>query len=309
MSADQPTPDAGPVRMSYFGGPGSFTSTAAHQYAERTFGGGQFVLYEEIAGVAASHGDVCRHVQLREADYGVLPIENNLEGVVAETLDALRASDLRIYGEITIPIVHHLLSRTEDVDAIKAIYSHPQALRQSRRWLDRFRAAHPGAEIGTEASTAVAARRAAGEDGCAAIGTEEAAELHGLKVIARDVGDSPLNVTRFWVVGRNFADPTGFDKTTLLVELQNRPGTLRNLLDIFAARKLNMLTIHQRPLEYNAELERMEYYWFLDYEGHINESALYTAFTELVSHRPRVCREAKVLGSYPQSTIPGGGRW
>ena len=129
--------------MSYFGGPGSFTSTAAHRYAEQTFGGGQFVLYEEIAGVAASHTDVCRHVQLREADYGVLPIENNLEGVVAETLDALRASDLRIYGEITIPIIHHLLSRTEDVDAIKAIYSHPQAIRQSRRWLDRFRTAHP----------------------------------------------------------------------------------------------------------------------------------------------------------------------
>ena len=100
-----------PVRISHFGGHGSFSAIAARKYAEKAFGEGNFLVYEELVGVAATQTDVCRHVQLREADYGVLPIENNLEGVVAETLDALRASDLRVYGEITIPIVHHLFSR------------------------------------------------------------------------------------------------------------------------------------------------------------------------------------------------------
>ena len=140
-------------------------------------------------------------------------------------------------------------------------------------------------------------------------GTEAAAEVHGLHPLAEDIGDSTSNLTRFWVVGRRFADPSGADKTTLLVELENRAGALRDLLGIFAQRNLNLLTIHQRPLEYNEVIQRMEYYWFLDYEGHINEAPLYEAFHELVSHRPRLCRDAKVLGSYPQSTIPGGGRW
>jgi len=187
-------------------------------------------------------------------------------------------------------IQQNLLANVESVKAIKRIYSHSQSLAQCNAWLAQNL---PVVERIAMASNAEAAQRAAREEGAAAIAGEAAAERYGLSVIARSIEDDPNNTTRFLVLGRLEPEPTGRDRTSLVMSAENKPGAVHALLTPLAEHRVSMTRIESRPLRTRASL--WEYFFFIDIEGHQKDAAVARALAALRDKAPFV----KVLGSYP----------
>ena len=190
MSVDRPT-------VGYLQPEATFTHLAAISHF------GQDATFEPMEAET-----ICTAVQQREIDYGVLPIENLLEGTVGATLDFVGATeDISVMAEVFLPIHHHLLTKTT-LEQVTRIYSHPQALRQCRRSIKRL-SEELGREIDVieESSTARGAQRAALSDdpGAAALATAVAAMYYRLKVVRENMEDGAENATRFWVLGRDEA--------------------------------------------------------------------------------------------------------
>ena len=267
-----------PLSVTYLGPPATFT----HQAAELRFGSlARFV-------PARSIGEVFDLVERRQADFGVVPVENSTEGAVNVTLDRLVDSELSIVGEVLLEIVHHLLSRATDLAALKAVYSHPQALAQCRQWLTTNLGDVPSVEV---SSTTAAAERSREDPWVAAIASELAARLYDLPVLRARIEDNPHNSTRFLVVGHRAMGPTGKDKTSILFSMKNEPGSLYRILESFAARGLNLTKIESRP----AKRRPWEYVIFVDFEGHRDTPAVEGALADVRSRTLFL----KVLGSYP----------
>ena len=274
-----------PLRVAFLGPEGTFTHLAARQQ----FGGSSQALPQGTIQA------VFQAVERDRADYGVVPVENATEGAVDTTLDAFLDSPLRICAEILLPVDQALLLRPDlDFGGVRRVYSHPQALGQCRRWLE----AHlPQADRIEAPSTSEAARLAREDAEGAAVASELAAELFGLKVAETKIQDLAANATRFLVLGPKAAEPTGRDRTTLLAMAQDGPGALLRLLEPLARRGLNLSRIQSRP----TRRKLWEYAFFLDVEGHASDSLLAEALVELQS----ACASLKVLGSYPQAALEG----
>ncbi|MFA0888709.1 MAG: prephenate dehydratase [Synergistales bacterium] len=225
-----------------------------------------------------------------ESDLGVVPVENTVEGVVYATLDGFAESspDLRILREVHLPIRHVLAGMMDDLNAVREVRSHPQALAQCRGWLG---ARLPGVPRVNSPSTSDAAVQASREEGVAALCSENAAELHGLKVLAADARDWPHNATRFWVVGRDGVRPSPGCKTSLLFIVSHTPGSLMGALDPLRDAGVNLTFIQSRPLPASP----FEYLFFVDVEGHAEEEPLAGALEKMRPH----CFSLRVLGSYP----------
>ncbi len=231
--------------------------------------------------------DVFDSVERGNADYGVLPIENSTEGAVRHTLDMFIDSDLKICSEIVIDIKHNLMSNSK-LEDIKRVYSNPQAFAQCRLWL---RTNLPKAELIDTSSTTVAAKRAAEEDRSAAIGSELAASLYNLKILASSIQDLPHNITRFLVVGSNISDRSGNDKTSFLCSIKDKSGALYEIIKPLYDRKINMTKIESRPSKKRA----WDYFFFIDVKGHVSDDNIKDALSEIEDK----VRFLKVLGSYP----------
>ncbi len=270
------------TRLAYLGPPGTFSEEAAHRYDSSA----ELLPFPSEAAVVAA-------VEAGLADEGVLAIENSLEGPVTRSLDALiHDSQLAIRGEIVLPIEHCLIVRPGmTAQDVQVIYSHPQALNQCRKYLERC---FPDARQEAALSNAAAVVETQKVAGSAAIGPERAAELHGGEVLARGIQDHPHNRTRFIVLGLTDAAPTGRDKTSLAFTVaHDRPGTLVEVLHEFADRHINLTRIESRP----SRQELGVYIFLIDVEGHREEPSLRDALAAV---------EAKafffrVLGSYPRS--------
>ncbi|MBI4236527.1 MAG: prephenate dehydratase [Chloroflexi bacterium] len=248
---------------------------------------------------------ICRAVQHEDLDYGVLPIENLFEGTVGATLDALYATaDIGVVAEIILPIHHHLLAK-ESLERIVRVYSHEQALSQCRNHLRRLeQEVGRELELVREASTARGAQRAAAEPGTAAIATEMAAEVYGLRVLRRNMEDGRDNATRFWVFGRGAVPPaTGNDKTSFLLEVANKPGALATVLTKFADHGLNATMIQSRPLRLDRATGLWEYAFFVEFLGHIHDPPLAEVYRLLDKGRGVLCRRIRLLGSYPRAPL------
>lgn len=267
-----------PLQIAYLGPEGTFTQLASYKH----FG------HAAKTVPSASIADIFRAVAAAEVDYGVVPVENSIEGVVNQTLDMFVTSALTICGEIELSIRHHLLSKTADIDALEVVYAHQQAFAQCRQWLDSHLA---GIRQVSVSSNAEAARLAAETEHAAAIAAESAAEIYGLGVLASKIEDSPDNTTRFLVLGRHPAGASGKDKTSLLLSTANRPGSLFELLEPFARHKVSLTRIESRP----SRQANWNYLFFVDIEGHIDDDKVARAVAEV---RARAAT-AKVLGSYP----------
>lgn len=257
-------------------------ATFTHQAALQRFGSA--VDYRPARSIA----DVFEEVERRRADFGVVPVENTTEGAVNTTLDRLIESETLIGGELYLEIAQHLLSRAADPAEIKRVLSHPQALAQCRGWL----AAHlPDVMTEETASTAAAAEAAAADPSVGAIASELAARLYGVPVAVARIEDHPHNSTRFLVLGRQPAGPSGRDKTSILFAMRNEPGALYRILEPFARLGLNLTKIESRP----AKRRPWEYVMFVDFEGHRDTEPGATALGELGSRTLFL----KILGSYP----------
>ncbi len=270
-----------PLRVAFLGPEGTFT----HLAARHQFGGSSQSLPQGTIPA------VFQAVERGRADYGVVPVENATEGSVDSTLDAFLDSPLRICAEILLPVDQALLLRPDlDLGGVRRVYSHPQALGQCRRWLETHL---PQADRIEAPSTSEAARLAREDAEGAAVASELAAELFGLKVAETKIQDLAANATRFLVLGPKGAEPTGRDRTTLLAMAQDGPGALLRLLEPLARRGLNLSRIQSRP----TRRKLWEYAFFLDVEGHAEDPEMAEALLELQG----ACASLKILGSYPQA--------
>ncbi len=267
----------GPLRIAYMGPPASFSNLAALKRF------GSQVDYFACDSIA----DVFLEVERGTADYGVVPIENSIEGAVSHTLDMLVDSDLKICAQVILEVSHNLLGKCAK-DRIRRIYSNPNVFGQCRIWLQENL---PAAEQSEVSSTTRAAQIAAREKNSACIASLLAAKVYKLKVIARDIEDSPHNVTRFLVIGKTDVPATGQDKTSLVFSIKDKVGALHEMLMPFKRHKINLTKIESRPSKKKA----WDYYFFLDLAGHRDEPRVKRALLELENH----CKFIKILGSYP----------
>jgi chorismate mutase/prephenate dehydratase len=270
-----------PLKVGYLGPPATFT----HEAAMRYFGhGAQYIPFRSIS-------EIFDEVYKSRVDMGVVPVENSTEGVVSHTLDMFINYDLRISGEIIIPISHCLLSKAFRKDDIRTIYSHSQAFAQCRNWLEK-NMAHC-AFIETK-STAEAAEMALKDEKAGAIAGENAGKIYDLNVLERNIQDTNDNSTRFLIIGKVEHKATGNDKTSILFSIKDEPGTLYNMLAPFAKRGINLTKIESRPIKTKA----WEYVFFLDLDGHISDKKVSEAIEELRKY----CIFLKIAGSYPKFT-------
>ncbi|MBI1396091.1 MAG: prephenate dehydratase [Betaproteobacteria bacterium] len=236
----------------------------------------------------ASIPEVFHRVESSFAGYGVVPVENSTEGGIGVTLDLLFATNLRICGEVLLPIHHCLLTNAETAQDVSAVYGHAQALAQCNAWLSRHL---PGVERIAVASNGEAARRAGSEAAAAAIASRAAGELYGVRVHASNIEDEPSNTTRFLVIGDQEVAPSGRDKTSIVMSAPNRPGGLHELLGPIAQHQVSLSRLESRP----SRTGLWEYVFYLDVEGHEQDERVAQAIAEL----KRQTAFLKILGSYP----------
>ncbi len=268
----------GPQKVAYLGPRATFTHMACMQ----KFGSSvQYVPANSIK-------EVFSEVERGRANFGVVPIENTTEGVVNHTLDMFIDSNLLIYGEVLQEVTHHLLSKSGLMDEVKKIYSHPHAIAQCRNWLETNLPHVPAVEV---ASTARAAELCMDEPSAAAIASELAGQLYGLKVVKARIEDNLNNFTRFLVLSQKPSERTGKDKTSLMLSVKDKVGALYDLLRPFASHGISMTKIESRPSQRKA----WEYIFFVDVEGHIGEERVSRAVDEIKGR----CLFMKILGSYP----------
>lgn len=266
-----------PLVIAYLGPQATFT----HLAALKRFG-------SQVSYLACnSINDVFLQVERQNADYGVVPIENSVEGAVTHTMDMLVDSDLKICSQIILDVSHNLLSKYPK-GQIKAVYSNPQVFGQCRIWLQENL---PLAEKIEVSSTTRAAQIASKQKNSACIASLLAAKVYGLKIIARDIEDSPHNITRFLVVGNTEAGKTGHDKTSVIFSIKDKVGALHDMLLPFKKYAINLTKIESRPSKKKA----WDYYFFVDFNGHQDEPRIKKALAQLEAK----CRFLKVLGSYP----------
>jgi len=269
------------LRISYLGPAGTFSHAAVTKHF------GDLVDAEPCASI----DEVFRAAEAGRTDYAVVPVENSTEGAVGRTLDLMFQTPLTIVGEVKLRIDQHLLvNRAFGITLadVTRVYSHAQSLSQCVQWLARHL---PSIARIPVASNAEAARMAAAEPRTAAIAGDTAAAIYGLDILAAHIEDEPNNTTRFWVLGRHGAAPSGRDETSLVMSAHNRPGAVHALLEPLAKHGVSMSRFESRP----ARTGLWEYLFFVDLEGHQEEGPVAAALSELRERAPFL----KLLGSYP----------
>ncbi len=235
--------------------------------------------------------NVFKAVEQGKAQFGIVPIENSLEGSISRVYDLLLDSSLKVCGETELRVVHCLIASPETrIDLIKKVYSHPQALGQCQAFLK-----HLDCELIPTYDTAGSVKMIKEKgitDGAAIAGTR-AAEIYGMKIIATEIEDNPNNFTRFFILAKQDSPPSGNDKTSIVFSVKHRPGALYEFLQDLASRNINLTKIESRPTRQRP----WEYNFYLDFEGHREDKAAREALNSLERNSLFV----KVLGSYPKA--------
>ncbi len=268
------------LKVAYLGPRATFT----HQASIKQFG--QAVEHIPVQTIK----DVFEEIVRDRADFGVVPVENTIEGIVNYTLDLLVDYPLKITGEIILEISLHLMSSNPNMNEIYRVYSHRHALAECREWLQKEL---PNAQLIEVESTAKAAEMAKDDYEAAAIASEAAADIYGLHILARKIDKHIYNFTRFLVIGREIPPPSGNDKTTFIFSLKNEVGALYKTLEPLYKHGINMTKIESRP----SKREAWDYLFFTDIEGHIEDKKIKNALEELKANSPFF----KILGSYPKA--------
>lgn len=271
-----------PMTVAYLGPEGTYTQAAVVKHF------GQAVRSLDVKTIA----DVFRIVEQGKAHFGVVPVENSTEGVITHTLDCFAGSDLKVCGEVQLPINHQLLSHADGLTGVSKVYAHPQALAQCRKWLERYL---PAAEIVSSNSNAEAAIIAAQEPSSAAIASDMAARLYDIAILASGIEDERNNTTRFLIIGGASYAASGVDKTTIMVSAPNKVGSLFELLKPLYDAGVDMSRIESRP----SRQTNWEYVFFIDLIGHVDEPKVSAALTELKDRSDYF----KLIGSYPVGVL------
>lgn len=275
-----------PTRVAYLGPAGTFSELAALGY----FGSS----IERVA--CASIDEVFRTTTAGAADFGVVPVENSTEGVVARSLDLFLTTPLFIIGETSLFVRHNLLRREHSLAGIQAVCAHPQALAQCHGWLSHHL---PDVERRPVASNAEGARLAALDGTLAAVASERAGSEYGLHLVAPAIQDDPHNRTRFAIVTHPDRHPqpqaSGHDCSSLVVSVSNRPGAVHDMLVPLKEHGVSMTRFESRPAR---SADQWEYYFYIDLQGHPDQPQVAAAMAGLRA----VCSYFKLLGTYPLDT-------
>lgn len=281
MANDKPT-------YAFLGPAGTFSDMAVRAFVERGTLEGD---YEPLP--CDSLGDVFEAVERGKADYGIVPIENSLEGSVTAVLDAFAFnSRAEILGEIAVDIHQSLLLHPDaTLDDITTIASHSQGIGQCRRWINQNL---PGRQLRLADSTAAAAEMASEDKTVAAIASTLAAEIFGCDVYEEAIEDNLSSQTRFVLIGKGPVPHDGPGKSTLALFMNSdRPGTLQMILSELFYAGVNLTMVQSRP----TKQELGDYMFFMDIDGYADDPNIQIALNCL---RMKM-REVKVIGSYPRS--------
>jgi chorismate mutase / prephenate dehydratase len=269
------------VKVAFQGERGAYSETAVFQF---------FGVNTQVKP-CRDFKDVFDSVCSQETRFGVIPVENSLEGSVTQNYDLFLRYDLKVCGEVIVKIEHCLIANPDtSMEDIKVVYSHPQALAQCRSFLEDF-----GRELiptyDTAGSVKMLKEKALKNAG--AIASERAADIYSMHILAKDTADNPENYTRFFVLSIEDAAPTGTDKTSIIFSAKHEPGSLYNAIGEFAKRNINLTKIESRPTKKTA----WEYNFYLDFEGHRKDQHCAEALKALKKYAIFI----KVLGSYPKA--------
>lgn len=267
------------VSVGYLGPEATFSHLAGVKYFGQS---AKFIPQETIE-------DIFHDIEHGRITYGIVPVENSIEGSVTSTLDSFIKYRVKISGEVNLPIKHNLVNYTGAIEDIKLVVSHSQPLAQCRQWL---RKNLPNIPCQTVFSTGVAAQMAQKDKSVAAIASSLAIKTYALQVVAQGVEDYRGNTTRFLIIGQKSLARSGKDKTSLLLSLLDRPGALNNALNILAEHGINLTRIESRPVKGEAG----KYMFFIDMLGHVDDPVINKA----VSRLQETCASFEWLGSYPQ---------
>jgi chorismate mutase/prephenate dehydratase len=269
------------VAVAYQGEPGAYTEEAAFRFFGKSTKG---IPYESL-------DEVFEAVEVGEVPFAMVPVENSLEGSITRVYDLLPDSSLMVCGETELRISHCLIAvEGATLDTIKTVYSHPQALGQCRSFLNQL-----DCELVPASDTAGSVKMIKEQGGKdkAAVASDRAAEIYGMKIIAREIEDNPHNYTRFFILSKEDSPPTGNDKTSIVFSLKHKPGALYDCLREFASREVNLTKLESRPTRH----QPWEYNFYMDFSGHREEKNISEALKSLEEHAVYV----KILGSYPSA--------
>ena len=241
-----------------------------------------------------SFDEVFESVKKGDVNYGVVPIENSIEGSVNRTYDLFLEYDLKVCGEIIIRISHCLIAhKGASINKIKTVYSHPQALAQCRKFLEQ----HKLNAISTfDTAGSVKMIKEEKMMDSAAIASERAAQIYDMTIIEREIEDIKNNSTRFFVLDIQDSQYSGDDKTSIIFSTKSIPGALYKILGEFAKRNINLTKIESRPTKKTP----WEYHFYLDFEGHRSEKKCQEALKRMTDKTIFV----KILGSYKAAKKP-----
>jgi prephenate dehydratase len=292
------------VKVYYLGPPGTFGEQAAIEFmrmyssAPGRYAGEATVSQIGVLEQAecASHTRVIQSVAVDKLSFGVVPVENSLEGAVSETLDAILSTpETQVCAELVLPVEHHLIAapgtKLEDVTVVS---SHPQALGQCRAFLESKLPS--GVRFDAALSTAASVREAVSQPGAAGIGTRRAAEVYGGVILAENIQDFANNKTRFLVLAHEDARPTGSDKTSLAFTVPDRPGSVVRVMQEFSGRGINLTRIESRP----SREALGKYVFLLDFEGHRLDAQPAAALKAIAESGAELLPAGRPLGSYPR---------
>ncbi len=268
------------LKIAYLGPAGTFT----HQAALKKFG------HSIPLEPCKDFQEVFDLVQKGKAHYGILPIENSIEGIVNTTLDHLLKYDLNIYSEVHLAIHNNLMGTAGDLSQIKTVYSHPQPFGQCREWLLHHL---PHAEYCETSSTSQASRIVAEkkDPSVASIASIAAAEAYNLPVIEKNIEDFERNYTRFIIISKTTAAVSENDRTSVIFATSDKPGSLFEMLRPIDEAGVNMTSLESRP----SRLEPWSYYFYVDFLGHHESEPLKSALQK-IREKTNFFR---ILGSYP----------
>jgi chorismate mutase/prephenate dehydratase len=234
--------------------------------------------------------DVFAEVEKGRTRYGIVPVENSIEGAVFSTLDCFMKYKVQICGELQLEISHNLVCRSGNMEDIQTVASHSQPLAQCREWLRKHLPATPTLPV---FSTGAAAQMAANNPNIGAIASSLAIKTYELQVVVQGIEDYRGNTTRFLVIGRKSPSRSGQDRTSLLIGLMDRPGSLNDILTALSKEDINLAKIESRPIKG----KQWKYLFFLDMLGHIEDEKIHRGCDKLKS----MCSYFEWLGSYPQA--------
>lgn len=280
------------ISIAHLGPPGTYAEQAALHYLNWLT---KTTKEEALLCPYSSIFQTLDSVAKGEVDLAVAPVENSIQGGVTVTLDTLwLLNNLQIQLALVIPITHALISCSQDLNKIKTVYSHPQALAQCQQWLEKFL---PKVQLIPTNSTTEALQKLENMETAAAISSRRAAQIYNIPVLVNGINDYPENFTRFWVISQSGDNPkhkiaanTAFYTSLAFSVPANVPGALVKPLQAFANQNINLSRIESRPTKRSLG----EYLFFIDLEADVSSIQMQSALAELSNHTEIL----KILGSY-----------